>query len=188
MREEVENGGGGLTRFRAGVTEGNMMQYLGIIEQRTNEILQIYAAIQMQQQVPPAPAPQPFLLVLSLPCPTSCCNPCFSSCPCTTLSLLHLSRPPVRIDKPLSPPCLLHPSIPPLSPPCLLHPSIPPLSPPCLLHPSIPPLTSSWAGSAAAGVAAQHSRARADSLGGERKAASECAEHERRLGLHVGLR
>jgi len=33
-----------------GVTEGNMMQYLGIIEQRTNEILQIYAAIQMQQQ------------------------------------------------------------------------------------------------------------------------------------------
>ena len=27
-----------------GVTEGNMMQYLGIIEQRTNEILQMYAA------------------------------------------------------------------------------------------------------------------------------------------------
>mmetsp|Transcript_7500 Transcript_7500/g.17164 ORF Transcript_7500/g.17164 Transcript_7500/m.17164 type:complete len:387 (+) Transcript_7500:3-1163(+) len=33
----------------AGVTESNMMQYLGIIEQRTNEILQMYAAIQMQQ-------------------------------------------------------------------------------------------------------------------------------------------
>jgi chromosome segregation ATPase len=33
-----------------GVTEGNMMQYLGIIEQRTNEILQMYAAVQMQQQ------------------------------------------------------------------------------------------------------------------------------------------
>jgi len=27
-----------------GVTEQNMMQYLGIIEQRTNEILQMYAA------------------------------------------------------------------------------------------------------------------------------------------------
>lgn len=35
----------------AGVTEANMMQYLGIIEQRTNEILQMYAAVQMQQQV-----------------------------------------------------------------------------------------------------------------------------------------
>eukprot|EP00961_Rhodomonas_salina_P117662 1583651-Rhodomonas_salina.1 len=34
----------------AGVTEANMMQYLGIIEQRTNEILQMYAAVQMQQQ------------------------------------------------------------------------------------------------------------------------------------------
>ncbi|GAQ87539.1 hypothetical protein KFL_003590130 [Klebsormidium nitens] len=30
----------------AGVTESNMMQYLGIIEQRTNEILQLYAASQ----------------------------------------------------------------------------------------------------------------------------------------------
>merc|ERR1712224_451941 len=28
------------------VTESNMMQYLGIIEQRTNEILQLYAALQ----------------------------------------------------------------------------------------------------------------------------------------------
>lgn len=34
----------------AGVTDGNMMQYLGVIEQRTNEILQMYAAVQMQQQ------------------------------------------------------------------------------------------------------------------------------------------
>lgn len=31
-----------------GVTEGNMMQYLGIIEQRTNEILQLCAATQAQ--------------------------------------------------------------------------------------------------------------------------------------------
>jgi len=30
-----------------GVTESNIMQYLGIIEQRTNEILQMYAAVQM---------------------------------------------------------------------------------------------------------------------------------------------
>ena len=30
-----------------GVTENNMMQYLGIIEQRTNEILQLYAATQV---------------------------------------------------------------------------------------------------------------------------------------------
>jgi predicted nucleic acid-binding Zn-ribbon protein len=29
-----------------GVTESNMMQYLGIIEQRTNEILQMYSACQ----------------------------------------------------------------------------------------------------------------------------------------------
>ena len=29
-----------------GVTESNMMQYLGIIEMRTNEILQMYAACQ----------------------------------------------------------------------------------------------------------------------------------------------
>ena len=29
-----------------GVTEGNVMQYLGVIEQRTNEILQMYAAVQ----------------------------------------------------------------------------------------------------------------------------------------------
>merc|ERR1711988_1910227 len=33
-----------------GVTENNMMQYLGIIEQRTNEILQMYAATQQQQR------------------------------------------------------------------------------------------------------------------------------------------
>jgi len=32
-----------------GVTEGNVMQYLGVIEQRTNEILQMYAAVQLQQ-------------------------------------------------------------------------------------------------------------------------------------------
>ena len=32
-----------------GVTDGNMMQYLGIIEQRTNEILQMYAASMMAQ-------------------------------------------------------------------------------------------------------------------------------------------
>merc|ERR1712070_719692 len=31
-----------------GVTENNMMQFLGIIEQRTNEILQLYAATQAQ--------------------------------------------------------------------------------------------------------------------------------------------
>jgi len=31
------------------VTEGNMMQYLGIIEQRTNEILQMYTAAQMKE-------------------------------------------------------------------------------------------------------------------------------------------
>ena len=29
-----------------GVTESNMMQYLGVIEQRTNEVLQMYAACQ----------------------------------------------------------------------------------------------------------------------------------------------
>ena len=34
-----------------GVTEGNMMQYLGIIEQRTNEILQLYAATQAREGV-----------------------------------------------------------------------------------------------------------------------------------------
>mmetsp|Transcript_37719 Transcript_37719/g.85940 ORF Transcript_37719/g.85940 Transcript_37719/m.85940 type:complete len:557 (-) Transcript_37719:51-1721(-) len=32
-----------------GVTESNMMQYLGIMEQRTNEILQMFAAVQMQE-------------------------------------------------------------------------------------------------------------------------------------------
>lgn len=32
-----------------GVTEANMMQYLGIIEQRTNEILQLYAATQARE-------------------------------------------------------------------------------------------------------------------------------------------
>lgn len=34
-----------------GVTEANMMQYLGIIEQRTNEILQLYAATQARDGV-----------------------------------------------------------------------------------------------------------------------------------------
>lgn len=33
-----------------GVTESNMMQYLGIIEQRTGEILQAYAASQQMTQ------------------------------------------------------------------------------------------------------------------------------------------
>ena len=33
-----------------GVTESNMMQYLGIIEQRTNEILQRYVAVKMQEE------------------------------------------------------------------------------------------------------------------------------------------
>lgn len=33
-----------------GVTESNMMQYLGIIEQRTNEILQMYTAVKMQER------------------------------------------------------------------------------------------------------------------------------------------
>ena len=32
-----------------GVSDGNMMQYLGIIEQRTNEILQLYAVSQSTQ-------------------------------------------------------------------------------------------------------------------------------------------
>lgn len=36
----------------AGVTESNMMQYLGIIEQRTNEILQMYASIQVPPPFP----------------------------------------------------------------------------------------------------------------------------------------
>jgi chromosome segregation ATPase len=31
-----------------GVTESNMMHYLGVVEQRTNEILQMYAAVQLQ--------------------------------------------------------------------------------------------------------------------------------------------
>ena len=34
----------------SGINQGNMMQYLGIIEQRTNELLQIYAASQQQQE------------------------------------------------------------------------------------------------------------------------------------------
>ena len=36
-----------------GVTEGNMMQYLGIVEQRTNEILQVG----LTSLTPPAPSP-----------------------------------------------------------------------------------------------------------------------------------
>lgn len=48
-----------------GVTESNMMQYLGIIEQRTNEILQMYSSCQTkggfeaQQQQNQAPAAAP---------------------------------------------------------------------------------------------------------------------------------
>ena len=34
-----------------GVTEANMMQYLGIIEQRTNEILQLYASTQAREGI-----------------------------------------------------------------------------------------------------------------------------------------
>jgi len=44
-----------------GVNEGNMMQYLGVIEQRTNEILQMYAACQAGSVTEPAvqnPSPQ----------------------------------------------------------------------------------------------------------------------------------
>jgi chromosome segregation ATPase len=44
-----------------GVNEGNMMQYLGVIEQRTNEILQMYAACQAGSATEPAalnPNPQ----------------------------------------------------------------------------------------------------------------------------------
>lgn len=33
----------------AGVTESNMMQYLGLIEQRTNELLQMYQQQQIEQ-------------------------------------------------------------------------------------------------------------------------------------------
>eukprot|EP00735_Rhodelphis_limneticus_P012117 TRINITY_DN5307_c0_g1::TRINITY_DN5307_c0_g1_i1::g.24206::m.24206 TRINITY_DN5307_c0_g1::TRINITY_DN5307_c0_g1_i1::g.24206 ORF type:complete len:413 (+),score=175.76,sp/A8JF70/ODA1_CHLRE/47.31/1e-109,Sec8_exocyst/PF04048.9/1.4,Sec8_exocyst/PF04048.9/21,Sec8_exocyst/PF04048.9/0.064,SpoIIIAH/PF12685.2/0.0087,SpoIIIAH/PF12685.2/1.5e+04,SpoIIIAH/PF12685.2/1.3e+03,DUF948/PF06103.6/1.4e+03,DUF948/PF06103.6/12,DUF948/PF06103.6/4.7,APG6/PF04111.7/9.1,APG6/PF04111.7/0.08,Mitovir_RNA_pol/PF05919.6/0.16,Mitov len=36
-----------------GVTESNMMQYLGIIEQRTNQILQLYAAQQQHEETEP---------------------------------------------------------------------------------------------------------------------------------------
>lgn len=36
-----------------GVTENNMMQFLGIIEQRTNEILQLYAATQVCRRCAP---------------------------------------------------------------------------------------------------------------------------------------
>jgi len=43
--QEIMGGGG--------VTESNVMQYLGVIEQRTNEILQMYAAVQMQQHNTP---------------------------------------------------------------------------------------------------------------------------------------
>jgi chromosome segregation ATPase len=39
------------------VTESNMMQYLGIIEQRTNEILQLYAALQEGNESEEDPAP-----------------------------------------------------------------------------------------------------------------------------------
>ena len=42
-----------------GVTEANLMQYLGIIEQRTHEILQLYAASQPQASPGPGHQPQP---------------------------------------------------------------------------------------------------------------------------------
>jgi hypothetical protein len=32
-----------------GISEANLMEYLGIIEQRTNEVLQMYAAVQMHK-------------------------------------------------------------------------------------------------------------------------------------------
>lgn len=45
----------------AGVTETNMMQYLGIVEQRTNELLQLFAFVQARdaEKQEGAPAPQP---------------------------------------------------------------------------------------------------------------------------------
>lgn len=45
----------------AGVTETNMMQYLGIIEQRTNELLQLFAFVQAREveKQEGTPAPQP---------------------------------------------------------------------------------------------------------------------------------
>ena len=42
-----------------GVTEANLMQYLGIIEQRTHEILQLYAASQPQASPGPSSSPSP---------------------------------------------------------------------------------------------------------------------------------
>ena len=38
----------------AGITEVNMLQYLGILEQRTNEILQVWAAMVVDDFVPAA--------------------------------------------------------------------------------------------------------------------------------------
>mmetsp|Transcript_32208 Transcript_32208/g.32834 ORF Transcript_32208/g.32834 Transcript_32208/m.32834 type:complete len:537 (+) Transcript_32208:85-1695(+) len=61
------------------VTESNMMQYLGIIEQRTSEILQIYAATQSGQvnepssgsvQQLPSVTPLEYTSKLSVPLPT----------------------------------------------------------------------------------------------------------------------
>merc|ERR1712028_116857 len=63
------------------VTEANMMQYLGSIEQRTNEILQQYAAIQQVkspqkpdepagQAAPPATTSQAMLNILGMGPPT----------------------------------------------------------------------------------------------------------------------
>ena len=50
------------------VTEANMMQYLGMIEQRTNEVLQMYAAIKRDGsgsgQAPPLTTPQALVNVL----------------------------------------------------------------------------------------------------------------------------
>eukprot|EP00960_Hanusia_phi_P077045 768641-Hanusia_phi.AAC.4 len=60
-----------------GVTESNMMQYLGIIEQRTNEILQMYTAAQMRQSGHDETSPDiqvcglhpPCALLLTISCP-----------------------------------------------------------------------------------------------------------------------
>lgn len=52
-----------------GVTEGNMMQYLGIIEQRTNEILQLYATTQARHAAatPPSLSTSTFTTTSTIP-------------------------------------------------------------------------------------------------------------------------
>merc|ERR1711862_209453 len=53
-----------------GVTEANMLQYLGIIEQRTNEILLLHAALQEGEDEdvePPAPREPMSQLQIKLP-------------------------------------------------------------------------------------------------------------------------